>query len=145
MAGGAWQTTICMDNGDDTWSGDVPTQPLDTVVEWYLTATGADPREVASWAKALGRGPGELPTITSTKSMVGHALGAAGAIEAVAVVLSMLNRLIPPTDGLESFDPELPGIDVVQKEARAWTPGPSLSNSFGFGGHNGTLVIAPAE
>jgi 3-oxoacyl-[acyl-carrier-protein] synthase II len=37
----------------------------------------------------------------------------------------------------------LPKIDVVQKEARAWTPMPSISNSFGFGGHNGTLVIAP--
>jgi 3-oxoacyl-[acyl-carrier-protein] synthase II len=56
----------------------------------------------------------------------------------------MQHRLIPPTDGLERVDPELPKIDLVQKEARTWTPGPSLSNSFGFGGHNGTLVIGPA-
>jgi len=85
------------------------------------------------------------PIVTSTKGVTGHALGAAGAIEAVAVILSIQRGLVPPTDGLECFDPALPGIDVVQKEARAWTPGPSLSNSFGFGGHNGTLVISPAD
>ena len=43
-----------------------------------------------------------------------------------------------------SGDADLPKIDLVQKEPRVWTPGPSLSNSFGFGGHNGTLVIGPA-
>ncbi len=84
------------------------------------------------------------PIVTSIKGVTGHSLGAAGALEAAAVVLSMQRRLIPPTDGLETPDPELPKIDLVQKEARAWTPGPSLSNSFGFGGHNGTLVIGPA-
>ncbi len=84
------------------------------------------------------------PIVTSIKGVTGHSLGAAGALEAAAVLLSMQHRLIPPTDGLENLDPELPRIDLVQKEPRAWTPGPSLSNSFGFGGHNGTLVIGPA-
>lgn len=84
------------------------------------------------------------PVVTSIKGVTGHSLGAAGAIEAVAVVLSMQHGLIPPTDGLEHFDPRLPKIDVVMGEPRAWQPGPSLSNSFGFGGHNGTLVFAPA-
>lgn len=83
------------------------------------------------------------PVVTSIKGVTGHSLGAAGAIEAVSVVLSMQHRLIPPTDGLEQFDPKLPKIDVVMGAPREWTPGPSLSNSFGFGGHNGTLVIAP--
>jgi 3-oxoacyl-[acyl-carrier-protein] synthase II len=83
------------------------------------------------------------PIVTSIKGVTGHSLGAAGALEAAAVVLSMQHGLIPPTDGLESFDPELPKIDVVMGGAREWRPGPSLSNSFGFGGHNGTLVIAP--
>lgn len=83
------------------------------------------------------------PIVTSIKGVTGHSLGAAGALEAAAVVLSMQHGLIPPTDGLETVDPELPRIDLVQKEARPWTPGPSLSNSFGFGGHNGTLVIGP--
>ncbi|MBK7950446.1 MAG: beta-ketoacyl-[acyl-carrier-protein] synthase family protein [Deltaproteobacteria bacterium] len=84
------------------------------------------------------------PVVTSIKGVTGHSLGAAGAIEAVSVVLSMRHRLIPPTDGLENFDPELPKIDVVMGGPREWKPGPALSNSFGFGGHNGTLVIAPA-
>jgi 3-oxoacyl-[acyl-carrier-protein] synthase II len=82
--------------------------------------------------------------VTSIKGETGHSLGASGALEAVAVVLSMQHRLVPPTDGLEGIDPKLPKIDLVRGEARAWTPGPSLSNSFGFGGHNGTLVISPA-
>jgi len=84
------------------------------------------------------------PIVTSIKGVTGHSLGAAGALEAAAVVLSMQEGLIPPTDGLENVDPELAKIDLVQKDPRAWKPGPSLSNSFGFGGHNGTLVIGPA-
>ena len=51
---------------------------------------------------------------------------------------------IPPTAVTTEVDPELPQIDLVTGEAREWTPGPTLSNSFGFGGHNGTLVLAPA-
>jgi 3-oxoacyl-[acyl-carrier-protein] synthase II len=46
--------------------------------------------------------------------------------------------------GFEQRDPDLPDIDLVVDRARDWAPGPSLSNSFGFGGHNGTLVIGPA-
>jgi 3-oxoacyl-[acyl-carrier-protein] synthase II len=84
------------------------------------------------------------PIVTSTKGVLGHALGASGALEAAAVLLSMQHRLIPPTDGLEQIDPELAAIDLVLKEPRAWAAAPSLSNSFGFGGHNGTLVIGPA-
>ena len=84
------------------------------------------------------------PIVTSIKGVTGHSLGAAGALEAVAVVLSMQHQLIPPTDGLERMDPELPKIDLVSKGARTWAPGPTLSNSFGFGGHNGTLVLGPA-
>ena len=85
------------------------------------------------------------PLVTSTKGVTGHSLGAAGALEALAVVLAMQTRLIPPTAGLTVLDPELPPIRMVMGEPAAWTPGVSISNSFGFGGHNGTLVIAPAE
>jgi 3-oxoacyl-[acyl-carrier-protein] synthase II len=84
------------------------------------------------------------PAVTSTKGVTGHALGAAGALEAAAIVLSMAHGLIPPTDGTKALDPALPSIDLVLREPRPWTPGPTLSNSFGFGGHNGCLVIAPA-
>jgi 3-oxoacyl-[acyl-carrier-protein] synthase II len=83
------------------------------------------------------------PPVTSTKGITGHGLGASGAIEAVAVVLSMDQRLIPPTSGYEEPDPDI-HLDVVAGSARPWDPAPVLSNSFGFGGHNGSLVIAPA-
>ncbi|MFV0260626.1 MAG: beta-ketoacyl-[acyl-carrier-protein] synthase family protein [Acidimicrobiales bacterium] len=101
-----------------------------------------DMAEAEAMAKVFGTADG--PAVTSTKGVTGHALGAAGALEAAAVVLSMQNRLIPPTMGLEQRDPAMPAIDFVVGEARAWEPGPSLSNSFGFGGHNGSVVIAPA-
>ena len=82
------------------------------------------------------------PPVTSIKGVTGHALGGAGAIEAVATVLTIRHRAIPPTMGHEEADPEI-RIDIVSGEARAWEPAPALSNSFGFGGHNGTLVLAP--
>jgi len=84
------------------------------------------------------------PPVTSTKGVTGHALGGAGAIEAVATTLAIDTKLIPPTAGFEVADPEIP-LDVVHGAARPWDPAPSLSNSFGFGGHNGCLVIAPVS
>ncbi len=84
------------------------------------------------------------PPVTSTKGVTGHALGAAGALEAAAVLLSFRHRLIPPTAGLVDLDPAI-GLDVVAGEPRSWTPAPTLSNSFGFGGHNGCLVLRPPE
>ena len=82
--------------------------------------------------------------MTSTKGVTGHALGAAGGIEAVALALTIERKLVPPTRGTStsSVDPEV-HLDLVLDEPRAWEPGPSLSNSFGFGGHNGTIVMAP--
>jgi len=81
------------------------------------------------------------PPVTSTKGVTGHALGAAGALEAAAVLLSMRHRTIPPTANTKVVDL---GIDVVTDEPRDWDPGPTISNNFGFGGHNGSLIIAPA-
>lgn len=84
------------------------------------------------------------PLMTSTKGITGHALGAAGALEAVAVVLAMQKGLVPPTAGFATPDPEMPQINLVTGEPAPWSPGPALSNSFGFGGHNGSLVLEPA-
>jgi len=100
-----------------------------------------DLAEEQAIAKVFGV-PG--PPVTSTKGVTGHALGAAGAIEAVATTLAIVKRLIPPTAGYEVPDPEIP-LDVVHGDARPWEPAPSLSNSFGFGGHNGCLVIGPVS
>jgi 3-oxoacyl-[acyl-carrier-protein] synthase II len=84
------------------------------------------------------------PPVTSIKGVTGHAFGAAGAIEAVASVISIQLGMLPPTAGFESADPGM-SIDVVHGAPRAWEPGPVVSNSFGFGGHNGCLVITPAR
>ena len=85
----------------------------------------------------------DSPPVTSTKGVTGHGLGASGAIEAVAAVLTIQNASIPPTFGYEEPDPEI-HLDIVAPASRPWQPGPVLSNSFGFGGHNGCLVISPA-
>ncbi len=105
------------------------------------TSTPLNDAAEAEAIAALFGAPG--PAVTSTKGVTGHALGAAGALEAAAVVLAMQHGVIPPTDGTKAVDPALPSIDLVLHEPREWTPGPTLSNSFGFGGHNGTLVLAP--
>jgi 3-oxoacyl-[acyl-carrier-protein] synthase II len=81
--------------------------------------------------------------VVSTKGITGHALGAAGALEAAAALLSIEHRFIPPTANTVNLDPEMT-IDLVQGTGRAWEPGPVLSTNFGFGGHNGAVVIAPA-
>ena len=111
----------------------------------HINAHGTStPLKVAAEAEAVAKvfgTPG--PLLTSTKGVTGHALGAAGAIEAVAVVLSIQHRLVPPTHGFANADPDLPSINLVVGEPAEWEPGPALSNSFGFGGHNGTLVLAP--
>ncbi|MDY7102539.1 MAG: beta-ketoacyl-ACP synthase II [Actinomycetota bacterium] len=114
------------------------------VVHINAHGTSTDLNDMAE-AQAIDKvfgSPG--PIVTSVKGVTGHSLGAAGALEAAAVVLSMAHRLVPPTAGTDAIDPEMPGIDLVIGEARSWEPGITLSNSFGFGGHNGTLVIAPA-
>jgi 3-oxoacyl-[acyl-carrier-protein] synthase II len=80
--------------------------------------------------------------VVSIKGVTGHPLGAAGALEAAAVLLSFEKSLIPPTAGTTVIDPEM-NIDVVLGEPRSWTPGPTISNNFGFGGHNGSVIISP--
>jgi 3-oxoacyl-[acyl-carrier-protein] synthase II len=95
-------------------------------------------------SEAIGKVFGsESPPVTSVKGATGHGLGASGAIEAVAAVLTIAHASIPPTVGYEQPDPEI-HLDIVAGTGRTWEPGPILSNSFGFGGHNGCLVISPA-
>ena len=102
-----------------------------------------DAAEAEAVAKVFGTDDSG-PLVTSTKGITGHALGAAGALEAVAVLLAMQHGKVPPTAGLTERDPELPAINIVEGDPADWEPGPALSNSFGFGGHNGTLVLGPA-
>ena len=102
-----------------------------------------DAAEAEAIAKVFGS-PG--PIVTSIKGVTGHALGAAGALEGVALALTIQRGLIPPTRGTEttSLDP-IVSLDLVLDQARRWTPSIGISNSFGFGGHNGTIVMGPAS
>jgi 3-oxoacyl-[acyl-carrier-protein] synthase II len=84
------------------------------------------------------------PLVTSTKGVTGHGLAAAGAIEAVAAVLTIHHATIPPTAGYEEPDPEIT-LNVVHGAPLEWKPSAVLSNSFGFGGHNGCLVFLPPK
>jgi 3-oxoacyl-[acyl-carrier-protein] synthase II len=79
--------------------------------------------------------------ITANKSMLGHTLGAAGAIEAVATIKALAQGCVPPTINLADPDPEAAGLDIVAPEARAVALGAAVSNSFGFGGQNSALVF----
>jgi 3-oxoacyl-[acyl-carrier-protein] synthase II len=83
------------------------------------------------------------PAVTSIKGVTGHALGAAGALEAASILLSFQHKLIPATAGTVHLDDDVT-IDLVMGRAREWKPGPTISNNFGFGGHNGSLIVAPA-
>lgn len=82
-----------------------------------------------------------VPPVSSTKSMMGHMLGGAGAAEAVACVLAMRDGVLPPTINLTDQDPEC-DLDYVALTARNAPVAACMSNSFGFGGHNATLVFA---
>lgn len=98
-----------------------------------------DSAESAAVARMFGTDPG--PAMTSIKGVTGHALGAAGALEGVALALSYRHKRIPPTMGTTTVDPSI-DVDIVL-EWRDWEPTPALSNSFAFGGHNGSVVFGP--
>jgi len=93
-------------------------------------------------ASALAELFGEDTVVTSTKSMTGHLLGAAGAIEAIATVLAVREDLVPPTINLDDPDDEL-RVDVP-REPRKVTVTAAINDSFGFGGHNASLLFCKA-
>ncbi len=96
-----------------------------------------DAAESEAASKVFGGNP---PPVTSIKGVTGHTVGAAGAVEAVAAILSLRNRKVPPVANYETPDPEI-HADIVHGEAREIGEGVALSNSFGFGGHNASLVL----
>jgi 3-oxoacyl-[acyl-carrier-protein] synthase II len=111
----------------------------------YINAHGTsteanDSTETAAIRIAMGDAAGSIP-VSSTKSMTGHILGGAGAVEAVACIMALRDQVLPPTINQETPDPEC-DLDYVPNVKREATLDHAMSNSFGFGGHNVSLVFS---
>lgn len=124
---------------------DASVQPQDVdYVNAHGTATQAnDKAETKAIKKIFGRNAYKVP-VSSTKSMVGHSLGASGAIEAVASCLAIENNMVPPTINYQTSDPEC-DLDYVPNQARRHQVDVVLSNAFAFGGNNASVVFKRYE
>jgi 3-oxoacyl-[acyl-carrier-protein] synthase II len=114
----------------------------------YVNAHGTstplnDAAETAAIKGALGEDVAHRIAISSTKSMTGHMLGAAGAVEGAVCALAIANGVVPPTIHFETPDPDC-DLDYVPNEARKLDVRLALSNSFGFGGHNAAVAFRKA-
>ncbi|MDI7269050.1 MAG: beta-ketoacyl-[acyl-carrier-protein] synthase II, partial [Myxococcota bacterium] len=110
-------------------------------VNAHATSTPLGDRlEAGAIRDVLGPRP---PPVSSTKSATGHLLGAAGAVEAAFAVMALGRGILPPTLNQEDPDPEI-DLDVVPNEARRWHGRFAMSNAFGFGGTNCSLLFARA-
>ncbi|MBW5802708.1 beta-ketoacyl-ACP synthase II [Coxiella endosymbiont of Ornithodoros amblus] len=130
--------TTCMKNS--LWDAGIAPEQVDYINAHGTSTPAADPLEVCAIKKIFGDHAYKL-AISSTKSMTGHMLGAAGALETVISVLAIRDNRAPPTINLENPD-EGCDLDFVPNEAREMKIDTVMSNSFGFGGTNGTLVLS---
>jgi 3-oxoacyl-[acyl-carrier-protein] synthase II len=111
----------------------------------HATATPVGDRN-ETWAlkEIFGDNASKL-LVSGTKSMTGHLLGAAGAVEGILCALSIRDGKVPPTINLDNLDPDCAGLDIVTGKARSADIRHVLSNSFGFGGTNAALVFKRYE
>ncbi|HAZ07167.1 MAG TPA: beta-ketoacyl-ACP synthase [Elusimicrobia bacterium] len=112
-----------------------------SLINGHLTSTAADPREVASWIKALELPVETFPLIQSTKSMIGHTLGAAGALESVAVVDQIVNGYVHPSINSEEVHSQISVGASIPHEMRKKELEYVIKASFGFGDVNGCLLF----
>jgi 3-oxoacyl-(acyl-carrier-protein) synthase len=112
-------------------------------INGHLTATFADPYEVKNWAETLGRTPGNFPYINSTKSLIGHCLGAAGSIECVATIIQLYKGFLHPSINCEDVHPDI--AEFAPKIPQQCIELPQLrlfaKAGFGFGDVNSCLIF----
>jgi 3-oxoacyl-[acyl-carrier-protein] synthase II len=120
------------------------TEEIDYLNAHATSTPIGDTCETRAIQTALGEQAGQIP-ISSTKSMTGHLLGAAGSVELAICALAIRDGVIPPTINLEEVDPECQELDLVPGQAREKKLVVVLNNSFGFGGHNTTIVLKKSK
>lgn len=151
MTGDAYHLTAMCEDGDGParcmlmaleTAGLTPAE-VDYINAHATSTPQGDPAEVRAIKRAFGEHAFKIP-VSSTKSMHGHTLGAAGAVELIVCLLAMRDQILPPTINLEQTDPEC-DLDFIPNKARPARIEVALSNSFGFGGHNSTLLLRKWE
>ncbi len=120
----------------------VPKEAVNYINAHGTSTTAGDLAEIAAIRRVFGEQAKEVK-VNSTKSMIGHCLGAAGGLEAIATIQAIRTGMLHPTINQENPEPALGEIDVIPNVAKPHRVRVALSNSFGFGGHNSTLVFAP--
>ncbi|RAS81472.1 beta-ketoacyl-[acyl-carrier-protein] synthase family protein, partial [Priestia endophytica] len=120
-------------------NANISPQHIDVISAHATSTKVGDISETLAIKKLFGKHAYEIP-ITANKSMFGHMLGASGGVEAIALAMSLKEGIIPPTINLENQDPSC-DLDYVPGVARQANIHIGLSNSFGFGGHNATIVL----
>jgi 3-oxoacyl-(acyl-carrier-protein) synthase len=111
-------------------------------INGHLTATMADTLEIGTWQRALGRKPGDFPWINSTKSLIGHGLGAAGGVEAVASVLQVSRGFVHGSLNCEDLHPDLAAFAArIPHRTIDFGPRVLAKASFGFGDVNGCVIF----
>ena len=151
MTGDAYHLTAMCEDGDGParsmlmaleTAGLTPSE-VDYINAHATSTPQGDPAEVRAIKRAFGEYAYKVP-VSSTKSMHGHTLGAAGAVESIVCLLAMRDQILPPTINLEQPDPDC-DLDFVPNKARPARIEVAMSNSFGFGGHNATLIVRKWE
>jgi 3-oxoacyl-[acyl-carrier-protein] synthase II len=123
----------------------LPPESVDYVNAHGTSTPLGDIAEIRVLELALGEELAARTAVSSTKSMHGHCLGAAGGVEAALVAMAIKEQVIPPTINLDELDPECDVVDHVVNRAREADVRVGLSNGFGFGGHNATIALTRVE
>ncbi len=112
-------------------------------INGHLTATFADPHEMKNWSEALGRNGANFPYINSTKSMVGHCLGATGAIETIAAIIQLNKKFLHPSLNCKDIHPDIEQFSksIVTEKMDFKRLNIMAKASFGFGDVNSCLIL----